>query len=120
MKIMVLLVLFFFGSTIQAQKTFELRYLGNMGVAMIHQDSVIIIDGEKNKKRIWRILLLGNGSQWKFMGTSCYNRRRSEGVLKALMVTEVSVTMVRLPTRIGRRGVTDRKVMDTGVEVPMI
>ena len=49
MKIMVLLVLFFFGSTIQAQKTFELRYLGNMGVAMIHQDSVIIIDGEKNK-----------------------------------------------------------------------
>ncbi len=30
---------------LQAQKQFEIRYLGNMGIAVVHNDSAIIIDG---------------------------------------------------------------------------
>ena len=30
---------------VQAQKQFEIRYLGNMGIAILHNDSAIIIDG---------------------------------------------------------------------------
>jgi L-ascorbate metabolism protein UlaG (beta-lactamase superfamily) len=31
--------------TLNAQKRFEIRYLGNMGIAIVHNDSTIIIDG---------------------------------------------------------------------------
>ena len=30
---------------LQAQKQFEIRYLGNMGIAIVHNDSAILIDG---------------------------------------------------------------------------
>lgn len=43
------LLLFFIGMIIsfwlQAQEKFEIHYLGNMGIAILHNDSAIIIDG---------------------------------------------------------------------------
>ncbi len=41
----ILIILLLVGAETMAQTNFEIRYLGNMGVAIIHKDSAIIIDG---------------------------------------------------------------------------
>lgn len=41
----IILIFLLIGVKANAQMGFELRYLGNMGVAIIHDDSAIIIDG---------------------------------------------------------------------------
>lgn len=42
---LLLIVAVFFVNCLEAQKQFEIRYLGNMGIAIGHHDSIIIIDG---------------------------------------------------------------------------
>jgi len=44
-KKIIIFILLLIGNETNAQSDYEIRYLGNMGIAIIHNDSAIIIDG---------------------------------------------------------------------------